>query len=296
MPWLQISINTRKEHTDQAENVMLDSGACSVTYSDAADTPILEPAPGETPIWNDTVITGLFEHTDNPDKLLNTIKNSLQDMEYTITNETLEDENWSRSWMDHYQPMCFGERLWVCPWHIEPPQADAINLRLDPGLAFGTGTHPTTSLCLSWLDQHIKHQDSLLDFGCGSGILAVAALMLGAKHADGVDIDPQALEASKLNANANDVANCFDLFDNQQFNATHKNKKYDVVMANILSGPLIELAPILASHTKAQGDITLSGILLEQADDVLNAYETYFDMDTPKIKEDWVLLHGCRKG
>ena len=195
--------------------------------------------------------------------------------------------------MDHYQPMQFGERLWVCPWHLDPPDPDAVNLRLDPGLAFGTGTHPTTSLCLSWLDQHVHQQKTLLDFGCGSGILAIAALLLGLQQADGVDIDPQALEASLANAKANHVDDQLQLFTAKQQDK-QAARQYEIVVANILSGPLVELAPTLARHTEPDGDIILSGILREQAKDVLNAYQTFFKMDAPVFQDDWVLLHGCR--
>lgn len=297
MSWLQISISTSKAACEFVESTLLGHGACSVTFKDAADEPILEPAPGETPVWENAVVTGLFENTENNDALVTQIetslKTSLQNSAHTVSVEILEDENWSRSWMDHYQPMQFGERLWVCPWHVTPPEPDAVNLRLDPGLAFGTGTHPTTSLCLSWLDKHCNNQTSLLDFGCGSGILAVAALLLGVHQADAVDIDPQALEASLANAKANCVDNRLHLYtaDQQQ---QRGNKQYEIVMANILSGPLIELAPTLAGYTCRGGDIVLSGILREQADDVLNTYKAFFEMDTPALQDDWVLLHGCR--
>lgn len=295
MPWLQISVHTTQNHAEQAEDTLLESGACSVTLSDAADDPILEPAPGETPIWQNIVATGLFSNTADEQQLVAQIKSALQGDEYSISTEILEDQNWTRSWMDNYHAMQFGDRLWVCPWHIEPPEPDATILRLDPGLAFGTGTHPTTSLCLSWLDQHIRQQKSLLDFGCGSGILAIAALLLGAEQADGVDIDPQALEASLANAQANQVEDRLRLFSAEQFSAEHHHQQYDIVVANILSGPLVELAPTLAGHTLAGGDIVLSGILAEQADNVLKAYAPYFKMDAPLFEEDWVLLHGCRQ-
>jgi ribosomal protein L11 methyltransferase len=297
MPWLQISISTSKASSKLAENILLDNGACSVTLKDAADEPILEPAPGKTPVWQNAIVTGLFENTKNNDDLITRIKTSLklslENSEHALEVETLEDQDWSRSWMDHYQPMQFGKRLWVCPWHVDPPEPEAINLRLDPGLAFGTGTHPTTSLCLKWLDKHCNHQSSLLDFGCGSGILAIAALMLGVQQADGVDIDPQALQASLANAKANHVNNRLHLITADQ-QSKHDIKQYEIVVANILSGPLVELAPTLAKYTLPDGDIVLSGILREQAEDVLNAYEVFFKMDTPVIEDDWVLLHGCR--
>lgn len=300
MPWLQISISVEQSSAKKVETILLDQGACSVTLKDAADEPILEPAPGKTPIWNNTIITGLFEDIDSNDTLIKNIESSLKKIEYSISIEQLEDQDWSRTWMDHYQPMKFGERLWICPHHIEPPDPEAVNLRLDPGLAFGTGTHPTTSLCLSWLDQHSHHQKNMLDYGCGSGVLAIAALMLGVQHADAVDIDTQALEASKMNAEANQVASRLQLHTPEQFEVIQHNglddrkyaRKYEIVVANILSDPLLELAPTLASYTQTNGDIVLSGILHEQANEVLNAYARYFTMAAPRKMEDWVLLHG----
>jgi len=294
MPWLQISVHTTQNFAEQVEDTLLQFGACSVTLTDAADQPILEPAPGETPIWQDIVATGLFNETENQQQLVKNIDTALAEIEHHISSEILEDQNWTRSWMDHYQAMQFGERLWVCPWHIDPPDPEAVNLRLDPGLAFGTGTHPTTSLCLSWLDQHIKQPKKLLDFGCGSGILAIAALLLGLEQADGVDIDPQALEASLANAKANEVEDRLHLYSAEQFAAEHAQQQYEIVVANILSGPLVELAPTLAGHTLAGGDIVLSGILAEQADSIIAAYTPYFKMDAPLVEGDWVLIHGCR--
>ncbi len=294
MPWLQISVHTTQNHAEQAEDALLHFGACSVTLKDAADEPILEPSPGETPIWSNIVATGLFEQSANQAQLISNIETALEDEKSTVSSEILPDQNWTRSWMDHYQAMQFGQRLWVCPWHIEPPEPNATNLRLDPGLAFGTGTHPTTSLCLSWLDQNIRSQKNLLDFGCGSGILAIAALLLGLQRADGVDIDPQALEASLANAKANQVEDLLQLFSAETFSAQQAKQQYDIVVANILSGPLVEFAAKLANHTLAGGDIVLSGILAEQADNVIQAYAAYFKMDAPLIEDDWVLLHGCR--
>jgi len=303
MPWLQISISVDQSSANKVEAILHDHGACSVTLKDAADEPILEPAPGETPIWNNTTITGLFEDTDNNEALTKNIASSLKRIEHSIIAEQLEDQDWSRTWMDHYKPMKFGERLWICPHHIEPPDPGAINLRLDPGLAFGTGTHPTTSLCLSWLDQHCNHQKNMLDYGCGSGVLAIAALLLGIQSADGVDIDPQAIEASTANAQANRVTDRLQLYTAEQFKSRqHKapdiNKhalKYEIVMANILSGPLIELAATLAGHTKTNGHIVVSGILHEQAEEVLSAYASHFVMAAPVEMDGWVLLHGHKQ-
>ena len=299
MSWLQISINTTKEHADTAEDSLFSCGAQTVTLTDAADQAILEPGVNETPIWNEIIVTGLFDF-DNTDLdsskqiLLSAISNNMGSTQYSAIAKMLEDKNWTRAWMDHYHPMQFGERLWICPLHLDPPNPNAINLRLDPGLAFGTGTHPTTSLCLKWLGKNIKQQRTVLDYGCGSGILAIAACMLGASHADGVDIDPQALIATTSNAETNNVNQKISSYLPDKFQQKYSNTQYDTVMANILSGPLAELAPVLAKHTKTGGDIILSGILREQADTVLAAYNDFFNMDEPEFEEDWTLLHGIK--
>lgn len=302
MSWLQIAINTTKDNAELAEDCLFSAGAQTVTFTDAADQPILEPGVNEVSIWNAVIITGLFSFNDNQQQLLDLIKQNLGEINYTCKTEILEDQNWTRAWMEHYHAMQFGERLWVCPLHMEPPEPAAINLRLDPGLAFGTGTHPTTSLCLRWLDQNIlahgKTQQTILDYGCGSGILAIAACMLGIKHADGVDIDPQALTATHNNAETNQVKDKIKTYLPDDFqkhcSGAGTNSQYDIVVANILSGPLAELAPTLASHTKTNGDIVLSGILKEQAKSVLNTYSEFFNMDEPMFEEDWVLLHGIK--
>ena len=297
MSWLQISINTTKDNADMAEDCLFSAGAQTVTYTDAADQPILEPGVNEVPIWNAVMITGLFSFDNNQQHLLDLVEAGLTDIDHSCSAEILEDQNWTRAWMDHFHAMQFGERLWICPLHIEPPEADAINLRLDPGLAFGTGTHPTTSLCLRWLDQNITTQKNILDYGCGSGILAIAACMLGTAHADGVDIDPQALIATHNNAETNQVEDKIKTWLPEDFqkSVTIADSQYDIVVANILSGPLAELAPTLSGHTKPGGDVVLSGILKEQAESVLNTYSEFFDMDEPQFEEDWVLLHGIKR-
>jgi ribosomal protein L11 methyltransferase len=295
MSWIQISISTTKDNAETAEDCLFSAGAQTVTFTDAADQPILEPGVNETPIWNTVVITGLFSADQDQRAVLESIKHCLHDIDFSSSTETLEDKNWTRAWMDHYHAMQFGKRLWVCPLHLEPPEPEAINLRLDPGLAFGTGTHPTTSLCLRWLDQNIRSQQSLLDYGCGSGILAIAACMLGVDHADGVDIDPQALLATHNNAEVNQVDNKISSYLPADFQQQHANTQYDIVVANILSGPLAELAVTLAGHTKKNGDIVLSGILKEQAGSVIEAYKSFFAMDAPVFEEDWVLLHGVKR-
>jgi len=298
MSWLQIAISTTKNHAEETEDCLFTAGAQTVTLTDAADQPILEPGPNETPVWNTVILTGLFNFEDNEPMLLTTIKRCLNNIEFTHTTEILQDQNWTRAWMEHFHAMQFGQRLWICPLHIDPPEPEAVNLRLDPGLAFGTGTHPTTSLCLRWLDNNIQPnttQQNILDYGCGSGILAIAACMLGIEQAVGVDIDPQALIATADNADTNHVQQKIKTYLPDDYYKLHADAQYDIVVANILSGPLAELAPTLAHHTKSNGDIVLSGILREQAQTVLNTYSEFFTMDEPTFDEDWVMLHGVKK-
>lgn len=295
MPWIQVAIAAGIDDYRHIEKTLLSLGAQSITLKDAADNPILEPEPGETPLWHQAIITGLFEDTVAQSALLGQIRQQLGDSELEIELTALPDQDWTRAWMDTYKPMQFGERLWVCPRHIDPPDAAAVNLRLDPGLAFGTGTHPTTALCLGWLDAHVSSQSghrNILDYGCGSGILAIAAILLGSEHADCVDIDEQALQASRDNARSNEVADRISTCLPADFVVAGQ---YELVLANILSGPLTELAPTLAGCCHHHSDIVLSGILHEQADAVRTAYAAYFDMHTTNILEDWVLLHGKRK-
>lgn len=291
MPWLQLSVTTNRDHTEQVEHALLQQGAHSITYRDAEDAPILEPAPGETPIWEHSIVTGVFDSDADVDTLLTALNIALENCECSIHSEMLEDQNWVRAWMEHYKPMQFGQRLWIVPTHMEPCDHAAVNLRLDPGLAFGTGTHPTTALCLHWLEANITDQNSLLDYGCGSGILAIAALMLGMQSAVGVDIDPQAIDASISNAENNTVLQRLKLKLVNDF----QPQQFDVVMANILSGPLVKLASLLAACTRPGGDIVLSGILHEQAERIRDVYSSFFDMDNPVIQGDWAMLHGCRK-
>ena len=284
MPWIQVSIAATDNNYQLIEDTLLSLGAQSVTFKDAADNPILEPQPGETPLWKSAIVTGLFADRHNAEIL----------RELDIEIASLQDRDWTRAWMDTFKPMQFGKQLWVCPKHMEPPDPLAVNLRLDPGLAFGTGTHPTTSLCLRWLDAHVSPHSgyrNVLDYGCGSGILAVAAIMLGADSADCVDIDEQALQATRDNAEANQVSDRISTYQPPDLEA---DSQYELVLANILSGPLTELAPVLAKHCRPGGDIVLSGILSDQAESVRMAYSGFFNMITTETLDDWVLLHGTR--
>ena len=292
MSWLQIHLTTNKKHAPLVELLFEKLEALSITLGDAGDEPMLEPAPGESPIWQQTRVTGLFPESTNANNLCDTITTTLPPG--AINNlevEQLMDRVWERVWLDSFHPMQFGDHLWIAPENQLPDDPDAIVVKLDPGLAFGTGTHPTTSLCLKWLSQANIEGATVIDYGCGSGILALAALRLGAKQVIAVDHDPQALEATHNNAVKNDIHGGLTLrASNQPLNA-----RSDILLANILAGTLIELQPLLASLVKPGGQIVLSGILHEQAEPVATAFRNDFMLQPPDRQEDWVLLHGRRR-
>lgn len=296
MPWIQARLHARKEQVDALENALLATGALSVTLMDDADQPILEPELGTTPLWDQTLLLGLYDANTDAEQLPMLLQQAYQaeggEQLPACKIEILEDKDWVRAWMDEYQAMPFGERLWVCPSWQQPPKPDAVNLMLDPGLAFGTGTHPTTALCLRYLDATVTGGEHVLDFGCGSGILGMAALLLGASHMTGTDIDPQALEATTENAKRNSI-------DKQRYEVflpEHTPElQADITVANILAGPLQQLAPNIAALTKAGGRLALSGILAEQAEQVRQCYQAWFDMDEPQYLDDWALLSGRKR-
>lgn len=292
MPWLQVRLAITPEQAETYEDALLEVGAVSVTFMDAEDQPIFEPDLGTTPLWSHTHLLALFEADTDPANLVAHLQllTGGELPEHQI--ERIEDQDWERSWMDNFQPMRFGQRLWIVPsWH-EAPEPAAVNLLLDPGLAFGTGTHPTTSLCLQWLDGQALDGCSLLDFGCGSGILAIAALLLGAGRAVGTDIDPQALEASRDNASRNGIAaERLPLYLPGDMPAA----TYDVVVANILAGPLVQLAPTISAHVRPGGRLALSGILAEQAEEVRAAYADLFELDPTAVQDGWVRISGVRR-
>ena len=291
MPWLQLKFEVPSQQADHLAELLERAGASAVTMQDAADQPLFEPPLGTTPLWNLTWVCGLFDADRNMDKVLEQIKHSCADRQLPNWQlNPLEDKDWVRAWMDNFKPMCFGERLWICPSNHTPPQADAVNIMLDPVLAFGTGTHPTTAMCLSWLDANPPKDKDVIDYGCGSGILAIAACKLGAKQAIAIDNDPQALLATRDNAKANQVETCIQGFLPEE--APHT--QVDLLLANILAGPLHELAPLLAKRVKAQGQLVLSGILQTQAQDLIQTYSRFLDMVIWQQKEDWVCLSGQR--
>ena len=291
MPWLQIKVNTVREQAPTLEDALLDAGAVSVTLQDNADQPILEPGLGETPLWDQVRITGLFDAGIDTRATTNEISNALDSKLPEHQWEQLEDKDWEREWMSNYHPICCGERLWICPSWIAPPEPNKVNILLDPGLAFGTGTHPTTFLCMQWLDQQPLQGLTLVDYGCGSGILGIAALKLGARHVVGVDIDPQALLATSDNAQRNQLAD-----DAMPVYLPPKapSDQVDIVLANILAGPLAELAPQLSALTRPGGKICLSGILATQADAVMAAYSDDFEFDPIAQKDEWVRITGTK--
>lgn len=293
MPWIQLRLSADEDTAEKYSDWLSACGAQAVTFIDAKDTPIYEPLPGDDVIyWNNTVVMGLYDASHDMDKVLNYLKSIHPDkanMAYKL--EQLEDKDWEREWMDNFHPMKFGERLWICPSWREVPEPNAVNVMLDPGLAFGTGTHPTTALCLTWLDGLDLEGKTVVDFGCGSGILSLAALKLGAKKVIGIDIDPQALQASLENAKRNQCEDRLELFlpkDQPKFKA-------DVVVANILAGPLRELAPVIIEYVASKGVLALSGVLEEQAEQLQSIYGEFCQMDPIKVQEEWVRLSGVRK-
>ncbi|MDG9670318.1 50S ribosomal protein L11 methyltransferase [Hahella sp. CR1] len=289
MSWLQVKVLTDEAGAAALEQIFEGLGALSVTMLDAADDPVLEPDLGTTPLWRNTQVVALFSADTSAEMVREQLERN-QIAAADIECEVIEDRDWEREWMTHFHPMRFGSRLWICPSWGEPEDPNGVNLLLDPGLAFGTGTHPTTALCLTWLDSQKLQGKQVIDFGCGSGVLAIAALLLGADHATGTDIDPQALEASRDNAERNSVSEGLTL----HFPEKMPEMKAEVVIANILANPLISLAPKLAALTLPGGSIALSGILKDQEEAVAEAYRNYFELDPTEYKEDWVLISGRR--
>ncbi|WP_394213225.1 50S ribosomal protein L11 methyltransferase [Enterovibrio calviensis] len=286
MPWIQIKLNATAETAEAIGDMLMDdAGALSVTFLDAKDTPVFEPMPGETRLWGETDIVALYDAETDMDAVMSILKASPLLVEgFAHKIEQLEDKDWERAWMDNFKPMRFGQRLWVCPSWCDAPDPDAVNIMLDPGLAFGTGTHPTTSLCLEWLDGLDLNGKIVIDFGCGSGILSLAALLLGAKKVIGIDIDPQALQASKDNAERNGVSDRLELFLPKD---QPENLQAEVVVANILAGPLRELSPVIKSLMAPQGKLAMSGVLEAQAESVADCYRDELAVNEIIVKEEW---------
>jgi len=291
MAWLQIVFDVDIDDAQAVAEFLENAEALAVTMQESQGGPVFEPALGEAPLWATTKVIGLFETTVDSAALLTGLGELLHPKplpEYHLAK--LADKVWEREWLDDFKPMQFGERLWIVPTVYEIKQANAVNIRLDPGLAFGTGTHETTALCLEWLDNYLVPGCQVVDYGCGSGILSIAALKLGAKSVDAIDIDPQALQATMANAKANEVESKLSVMLPSGF----CGGQFDVLMANILANPLISLAENLSSYVLPGGEIVLSGILFDQADEVIKTYNDYFTMDLIRRKNEWCLLGGTK--
>jgi len=293
MAWQQITVITDEKTAPEVADLFSDLGAVSVTYMDAEDEPVYEPAIGETKIWSNTEVIALYELDADIEDVSARVRLAfdaalLRDWR----QELIEDQAWERAWMEYYHPMKFGDKLWVCPTGQEQEEPGTVCMLLDPGLAFGTGTHPTTALCLEWLAEHDLAGKTVIDYGCGSGILAVAAVLLGAKVAHAVDIDPQALTATLSNAEKNAVQDKIKVYLPEQLPAMQA----DIVLANILAKPLCELSARISELVVPGGALILSGILAEQTEQVADAYRALIELNAPTQQEDWIRLDGLKLG
>lgn len=301
MAWQQLHIQCDKSQADMAETLMLENEALSISLDDAGDQPLFEPLPGESPLWDDVIITGLFDTRIN-------LENLSQDIAHHVTatrvwTSQVDDKDWEREWMKNYHPIECANGLWIVPKWLTPPVPSAINIMMDPGLAFGTGYHATTRLCIDWLTEQDLTDKVVIDYGCGSGILGIAALLLGAKQVYAVDIDPQAVLATTQNAERNSVNHQLQAFLPQEFETFCQQNPHilpaDVITANILAKPLIGLAPYFATLLTDHGQIVLAGLIENQVDAVTSAYQDYFDMTdeftfTSQEDKHWHRLSGQR--
>ncbi|MDD1644631.1 MAG: 50S ribosomal protein L11 methyltransferase [Methylococcaceae bacterium] len=292
MAWHQISVITNENTAPKLADFLSNLGAVSVTYMDAEDEPVYEPAIGETKIWSNTQVIALYELDVDPELIKNRVFQQFKNDDlHNWLHEEVADQEWERAWMEYYKPMKFAGKLWVCPTDQEQSEPGTVCLTLDPGLAFGTGTHPTTALCLEWLASHDLTGKTVIDYGCGSGILAVAAILLGAKIAHAVDIDPQALTATQSNALKNNVQDKIKCYLPEQFEPFQA----DIVLANILAKPLIDMSEQISALLVSGGQLVLSGILYEQAESVISAYQQNISFNPLVQLEDWIRLDGIKR-
>ena len=293
MPWQQVKLWLRGENADDMEQLLLDHGAASVSLLDARDQPIFQTEPGATPLWDETIVAALFTMATPLEDIMAQVLGQIpMEMVSHYHVELLEDKDWRTAWMADFHPMQFGQRLWICPSWLSPPDPEAVNILLDPGLAFGTGTHPTTALCLEWLDQADISDRLVIDYGCGSGVLGIAAALLGARQVLAVDNDPQAVTATNTNRDHNRIdaglLQCFLPADLPPVQA-------DVLLANILAQPLHELAGHFADLMKPGAHLVMSGLIQNQVDDLLVTYARDFEMTSPVLRDGWVRLAGRRR-
>ena len=301
MPFLQLILPIGAADPAPYEDALLGLGAASITLEDEGDDPVLEPLPGTTPLWPRVRIKALFDDSVDAVQILGQLRDELHQPLHEARFETLADRAWEREWLKDFKPMRFGQRLWICPGGQQPDPATLqssaapVLIELDPGLAFGTGTHPTTALCLEWLDSATVAGKRVIDYGCGSGILAIAAAKLGAASVHAIDIDPQALLATADNAARNGVAH---LIASELTSASDDTSQIivgDILLANILAGPLESLAPAFARRLHPGGHLVLSGILRNQAEAVATRYAPWFDIAPVVLRDDWARLDGVRR-
>jgi len=292
MTWQQAVITTDPENAPLFETLLEQMGALSITMTDGSDQPIYEPPLDTTPLWQQVLVTGLFEEQHDLSQAKQLLSKGINNShDWTLQVEQLKEQVWERVWLEHFTPIKFGHEFWVCSTEHQAPDSAKTVMWLDPGLAFGTGTHPTTALCLEWLSHQDLVQKNIIDFGCGSGILAIAALLMGANNAIGIDIDPQALKATIDNATKNQIQQKIQVYDASDY----PNTPEDVVIANILAEPLISLAPQIMALVKPDGQLILSGILSTQINQVKQAYQADFDFDDAQIKDDWACLSATKR-
>jgi len=291
VPQIAVTLNLDGLDAERVEEACFEFGALAVSYTDQRDDPILEPAPGEFRLWPHSRLQALFSFDCKPQEIVAGLAHVLRVEPQQITVELLADKVWEREWLRDFHPMCFGQRLWVAPHHSHVHTQGAVIVRLDPGLAFGTGTHATTAMCLAWLDEHAREGQVVIDYGCGSGVLAVAASKLGARTAYAYDIDPQALTATRDNAAANHVVEQVRVVESDEA----LPKGADILLANILCGPLCDLAPRFADLTVPDGKIVLAGLLEAQADEVARAHAPWFDISPFATRDGWTALTGIRR-
>lgn len=284
MNWKTVTAAATPDSIERLEQLLWESGAVSVTAEDGGDEPLLEPGPAETPLWQEIVVTGMFEQ--DVDASAVAVRLAAADFAVLQVKE-LADKAWEREWLARFRPERFGERLWVCPSELQPPSGAGVVMYLDPGLAFGTGTHPTTRLCLEWLDANLQPGMRVVDYGCGSGILGIAALLLSAGDVVAVDNDPQALTATRSNAAANGVADRLRVYAPAEV----PQVTADLVIANILAQPLIQLSSRLQELLVPRGRLVLSGIMDSQTDWVMQAYQGV-DFQAPRRLDGWACLAG----
>ena len=297
MSWRLLRLQTSPAQAEDIEQLLLDHGALAVTLDDAEDQQLFQSEPGATPLWDVVRLSGMFDDSADLEHLITILRQRhSKETDFAIEIQNLADQDWEKTWMDRFHPMRFGKRLWICPSWCSPPEPEAVNIMLDPGLAFGTGTHPTTALCLEWLEQQNLQGKLVVDYGCGSGVLAIAAALLGAKCVLAVDNDPQAIIASRANRQSNEIDESqLSVLLPEDFPPDPALLPADILLANILAGPLAEFAPRFSELVRPGGDLVLSGILSEQAPSLIACYQHWFEMTGPSERDGWTRLCGTRR-